>query len=400
MGRHRLYSAKDLLYLKEDPNAWIIKNMIPRVGRILVYGDGSSYKTTVLYDLCVAIASNGKMLGRVGVARSGPVLVNSTEDSIYENKRRLMRIFRAHNVNPAKLPLWFCHEPFLLDEQQDVAELDEIITSLHPVAIMLDPLDSFFSGEENSATQTKPLRFALNDLVKRHDLAAIVIHHAAKNREDPRGSSTWYNWADTVLYIKVVQKNIGLEKPIDIATITAKKQRNGEKGHVVSVAPIFDEARNIIYFAIYDGKQHEEIVTEYYKLVIYKTLQGSQEPLTTTQLVEKIGLRMEKIGQALDGLEAEGYIARDACVLRNFGAEGTRKRAVPAWHAVKKFTLPDMAECVVRLEEDSCEQDNEAYEIRPEAPGAVNGGPCPVRNTPVLPVQGVSGISARYPRPH
>lgn len=365
---HKLYSAKDLLHLKEDPNAWIIKNMIPRVGRILVYGDGSSYKTTVMYDLCVAIASNGRMLGRVGVGKSGPVLVNSTEDSIFENKRRLMRIFRAHDVNPGKLPLWFCHEPFLLDEHGDVEELDNILHELKPVALMLDPLDSFFSGEENSATQTKPLRRALNSFVNKYDLAAIVIHHTAKNREDPRGSSTWYNWADTVLYVKVIQKNVGLEKPIDIATITAKKQRNGEKGPIVSVAPIFDEARNLIYFSIYDGKDANSIVHEYFKLVVYKVLADAGEPLTTTQLVEKVGARVEKIGPAVDSLEQEGYIAKDASVYRSFGPNGARQRAVPAWRAVKKFTVPDLAERLTRLEDASLEEDNAAYEIRPEAP--------------------------------
>ena len=58
---YRLYTVKDLLELKDDPRRWIVPNMLPRVGRTFAYGRGGHYKSTILFDLAVAVASGSKL---------------------------------------------------------------------------------------------------------------------------------------------------------------------------------------------------------------------------------------------------------------------------------------------------------------------------------------------------
>jgi hypothetical protein len=342
--------------------------MIPRVGKTLIYGDGGSYKTTVIYDLCVAVASGGLLLNQFPVHKYGPVLINSTEDSIPENKHRLMRIWRSHKVNPGNMPLWFCHEPFMLDEQQDLNELDANLAEKRPLILMLDPLDNFFSGDENSARETKPFRRALNHFVSKYELSAIIIHHSAKDKPTPRGSSSLYGWADAVIHVKAHKKKIGLAEPVNIATVTSNKQRNGPNGKVFSVAPIFDDSRNTVHFAFYDGKDTRGVVLECIKSLAYKALVTYGQPMTGTMIANAIGLRVDKIGEALDSLAAEGYIAKDAVVYRNWGPGGSRQRGVAAWRGIKPFTLADQAECIMQQSAYNCEEDdaNERHLIVPE----------------------------------
>jgi hypothetical protein len=151
---HQVYSVKDLLALKDDPNRWIVENMIPRAGRTLVFGQGGTYKSTLIFDLCVALSAEKMLLRQFTVNGSGPVLLNSTEGSIYENKSRLLAHARAHAVNPAELPLYFCQQPYCLDDAVDVEELEMVIKIIKPVLIVLDyRRDGDCHGREPQAAQ-------------------------------------------------------------------------------------------------------------------------------------------------------------------------------------------------------------------------------------------------------
>jgi hypothetical protein len=378
---HRVLTVRDLLEIEEDPRRWVVPNMVPRAQTTLVFGHGGSYKSTIVFDLSVAVASQSNMLFQqrtynettgqqiiVGfdVLLHGPVLLVSTEGNIYESKRRILAHARAHDVNPADLQLHFCQDPFLMDDQLDVVELESWIKDIKPVLVVLDPLDSFFSGEENSAKDTKPVRREITRLVKDHDTGFIIIHHAAKdqNRSSPRGSSAWFGWADAVLeVVKKSKKLPGMQQRVDIFTVNAKKQRGGKAGQVISCIPSFDEVLDTVTCSFYDGKDLSGVVKTYAKKAVYAVLRDATEGMTNQMVAERLGLRAEQVGEALASLELDGLAARDTFVERPFGPGATRTRRISAWRAVVKKSVVDLAVSMVKTERKAEEEFLRAYTV-------------------------------------
>jgi RecA-family ATPase len=216
---HQIYTVTDLLALQDDPDRWIVPQMIPKAGRSLVYGEGGHFKSSIVFDLCVAVASQGLLFNQLPVQLHGPVLLNTTEGSILDNKARILAHVRAHDLNPADMKLHICQQPFVLDDVLDVHELEYWLKEIKPVLTVLDPLDSFFAGDENSAKETKALRRVLDRLIDQHQTSMIVIHHKGKADNGPRGSTAWTAWADSVLFVRRADKAIpGLKETMPIVT--------------------------------------------------------------------------------------------------------------------------------------------------------------------------------------
>jgi len=366
--RHTVYSARDLLLLQDDPDRWIVENVIPKIGRTMVYGKGGANKSTIIFDLCIAISAGTHLLRQFKINTYGPVLLISTEGSIFDNKNRIMAHARAHGINPAALPLYYCQQPFALDDPLDITELRTLIKELKPVLVVLDPLDSFFSGDENSSKETKMLRRAVDAMIDEFRLAFIIIHHESKIGGSPRGSSAWQGWADAILYVSKKRKKLGLPVALDIVSVTGQKQRNGKEGLVFTAVPLHDDVLNEITFSLIQGTDHSQVILEYWKYRCYIALCESTDAQTDTMLAQKLQTRQEKISECLLSLEAEGKIAKDAVVERTFG--DNRRRQFPAWRVVKKIDLVKLMEYMVKQEEQYLEDELQAYQIDPKEPHA------------------------------
>jgi len=350
--RHRMYTAADLMALEEDPNRWIVPNMIPKASRVLVFGDGASFKTSIIFDLCIAVAAERKLLRQFPVAHFGPVMIVSTESNIYENSRRLKGHARAHGIDMGSLPLHYCQDPFYLDDAQDQRELAAIIEEIRPVIVMLDPLDSCFLGDENSARDTKHVRLALNAMIDAYQCTFIIIHHASKGvqgaKKLPRGSTAWYGWADSVILAEKKKIKLGLPRQQKFLEMTSKKQRNGEEGRILSGVPVYDEVLQTFTFDIYEGKDRTAVVDNFWAREAYKLLRFATEPLTTKMLAEQLEVRADRLARPMQLLEEDSLAAKDCFVLRPYGNKGgTRK--VPAWRALKRYTIAELSEIMVRV---------------------------------------------------
>ena len=369
--RHRVLNTKELLMVKADPNRWLVPNMIPRCGITLLFGQEGSYKSTIIFDLCIAAGYGGKLLGLYQTAMKGPVLLNSTEGSTFDNKDRLLSHARAHNVNFAELPLHFCQRPFCMDDQLDVDELEYWLKKLQPIMVVLDPLDSFFIGDENSAKETKIVRRNVNSLIEKYNTAFVILHHAAKDKKNgmtTRGSTAWPGWADAVIATKLTRARLpGIEYPVDVVKVESKKQRNGKAGHLFSITPHIDETLKTARFTIYDGKNFAGIAMEHYKSEVYKLMRSTPEFMTAAMMCERLELRPEKVSEALTRLEQQGLAIRDRTVSRPYGTQG-KMRSVPAWRPLVPQTLADLSERMVKEEQLVAETRLPGYDTLRESP--------------------------------
>lgn len=369
--RHRVLNAKELLMVRDDPNRWLVTNMVPRQGVTLLFGQEGSYKSTIIFDLCIALGYGGKLLGHYPVALQGPVLLNSTEGSTFDNKERLLLHARAHNVNFAELPLHFCQQPFCMDDQLDVEELEYHLKEIRPRMVVLDPLDSFFLGDENSAKETKLVRRNIDRLKETYNCAFVILHHMSKDKKagaTSRGSSAWPGWADSVIHIEMKRLRLsGITDAVDTVRVEAKKQRNGKAGHLFSIAPHIDTIRRLTTFSLYDGKDFTTITLEHYKQRVYEALKASVYCLTGSMLAERLSLRPEKVAEALNLLESQGLAAKDGSVVRPYGTQGKTRR-VAAWRALGQYTVADLAEIMLKEHRKVTETKLPGYDTLRESP--------------------------------
>jgi hypothetical protein len=59
-------------------------------------------------------------------------------------------------------------------------ELDQVLTDVRPDLLWLDSWRSMWSGDENSAQEASQVLDPLRELIRRHNVGAALLHHAAK----------------------------------------------------------------------------------------------------------------------------------------------------------------------------------------------------------------------------
>jgi hypothetical protein len=347
---HRLYSVEDLLSLPDTFDDWIVKDLFPSANRIMVIGKGGTYKSTMVFDLCVAIASGGRMLDYFPVLTPGPVLCISTEGSIYANKKRLVMHIRGCDADPSLLQgnLTFCQQSFVLDDMADANELNHIIGQMRPVLVVMDPLDSFYSGEENSAKETKLFRRVVDALIDNYGCSVLVIHHVGKgDTKDPRGSSAWQGWADTIVLCEKKEhrhkKNPELD--FDSVSVTVRKQRNEAGGHLFTLIPYVDSTWGMVTFDWLDEGSEQRAASRLMQKKIYQHL-CNYGPQTSGLLEDAMPWTKEKTKAALTELQRIGMADKLGQIVVPVSGRGPK--SVQAWRALRPVKKVDGATQVLR----------------------------------------------------
>lgn len=370
VGHHEVLTIEDLLELGDDADYWLVRNLLPRIGVTIIYGHGATFKSTFVFDLCVAIASEGLLLQHFAIEQHGPVLLVSTESSKYANRDRLLAHIRARETHSTELlhvrkgkmllptndrvKVHFCHKPFDLEDAQDRKALRKIIEEVKPVLVVLDPLDSFLSGDENSAKETKPFRREVDKLKNEFETSFVIIHHSTKSPENPtiRGNSAWRGWADTALFFHRLSVPVD-GRNIAAVRVFADKQREGADGELFFFVPNYDELRRMTTFKVFTSKaelapdnvSHNHLVARIYQ---HLTDQG---PKLQTALREELGVSHKRLTAALQELVSDGFLANDVPIQVPTSPDGSRCRTTYGWRVTKKTSLLDMASRLIRGDE-------------------------------------------------
>jgi hypothetical protein len=394
-ARHKLYRIEELLTLQDDGNRWLVNNMIPRIGKTIVYGQGGTFKTTILFDLAIGVASGGALLRQFPIDQHGPVMLVSTESSKYANRDRLLSHIRARESlspelqarggraplpNTKEMPIFFCHQAFdfddMLDRQEFEVALEEImqVCGCYPAYMLLDPLDSFISGDENSAKETKAFRKFGDHLVEKYETSLCVIHHSTKDKENPsiRGSGAWRGWTDAALFFQKKYVTFGADT-LHYVDVVSDKQRDGREGHIFSVIPEFDAVRRMTTFTLMQEGLDPDFLTR--SVVNQRVMEIVQQssPITQKDIIDITGFTYKRVKAALEHLMIDGVIAQDVSVERATSSDGSRSRSVPAWRATSKISYVDQAAALLRAQQLSDEADERGYQV--DVVGPVPLGP-------------------------
>lgn len=239
----KMISIDDIL--KEELKIeWIIKGWIPSHSIGMIHGPSSSGKTTVMLDMILSsISLKGEWKGN---KIKDPVNVIYLCGEGWTGVKRRIRAWLVENPtsfvgNFAAYPI-----PLDLDTPAGIHEIGEQINALgwNPDIIIIDTLNRYMSGDENSAQDTRTLLNCVDSLRNIYNCSGIYVHHTGNNEDAQkraRGSSAWRGALD--FEISVIQDEETKQRVIEQTKMKDAELKPKMYGHLerVEIPNAFDD---------------------------------------------------------------------------------------------------------------------------------------------------------------
>lgn len=192
-----------------DGVSWLVDDWMPESSIVFLVSPPESYKTWILLDLAVSVASGAPFLGQFEVFDKGPTLIIQQEDShsgltdrlalIVEQKLGANAVLNGDEWQIPSMPDLpiYVHPSRMLrfDNKKVVEELEKQIEVLRPKVIMIDPLYSTTASTDNYMGDLANQMMVLKTWRDKYGCSFLIAHHSKKNldpdstaREDLWGS--------------------------------------------------------------------------------------------------------------------------------------------------------------------------------------------------------------------
>jgi len=208
----RYYRVEELLKREPAEPDWLVKGMIARGQKILVQGPPKQMKTWFVLSLLKALSRGENVCGvpfwKTTVSGIKAVMVeeehstNALIQRVQQSLAGTSNIVIPHRTGVKLLP-----------KNPEFEDLLKFIDEFRPDLLVLDPLRSFFDGDENDSSVMQQVFAPLNTLLRKYPhMAVIVVDHTAKKPSDvlvyaSRGSSVKGAEMDGVIDIRKFQKD-------------------------------------------------------------------------------------------------------------------------------------------------------------------------------------------------
>ncbi len=194
---------------------YLVKNLIPREGLVVVWGPPKCGKSFWIFYLVMHIVLGWIYRGRK--VKQGAVVYVACEGQ--QGFRARIEAFRQRYLSeePADVPFYLVPASLnLIAECEDlVAAIRAELGTTEPVVVVLDTLNRSIEGDENSSEDMTAYIRAAGVIQEAFGCAVIVVHHCGVEGKRPRGHTSLEGAVDVQIAVK----------RDDAGTITAKVER-------------------------------------------------------------------------------------------------------------------------------------------------------------------------------
>lgn len=224
---HGLKALKEFIEKKEDNplmkyydnsiNAtakkdWLIKYWLSKGDLVALYAPPKHGKSFIAIGWALSIASGQADCGGYKIPGRKKVLYLAGE-GVEGFRRRMWGWCKYYNINPVDLNGYFvlAETPFKIDDDNDLEKLFNYLQkafetgkykNFKPDLIVLDTLNRYMIGDENSTKDSNKMIAGLDRLKSKLNCCVLYVHHTPKsNSEEQRGSSVFLgsnDFADTI----------------------------------------------------------------------------------------------------------------------------------------------------------------------------------------------------------
>lgn len=182
-----------------DNVRWLVEDWWPESSIGLAVSEPGLFKTWMLFDLAVSVATGCPFLGKYPVARQGPTVVVQQEDYSVDITSRITKIteskapgehsangdsWEGRFVNP---PVWvYGNRDFRFDSPDLDDWFDDVVaeivkeTGQRPALLTIDPLYATVDVDDYLA-KAVPHMSRVKDWRDKHGTAVIIAHHTRKS---------------------------------------------------------------------------------------------------------------------------------------------------------------------------------------------------------------------------
>lgn len=207
------------------PMRWLAARRIPAADVTILSGDGGGGKTTVALQLAVSVERGlGDWLGTT--CEIGPVLFFSGEEPEEEMRRRLERVARKRDLEPADIENLHFHfadpERCLLGISRPNGPMaptplfESLCTravEIRPALIVVDSIAATFGGNQNDRVHARSFVAMFRRLAREIDCAVLLLDHPSlsgiTNGTGRGGSMDWQNATRARLHLETVHEDEG-----------------------------------------------------------------------------------------------------------------------------------------------------------------------------------------------
>lgn len=278
---------------------WLVTDLWawPAVG--FIGGTPKSGKTFLALELATAVASGRPALGCFAVRKPGKVVIYAAEDDATAIRRRMEDLCRARELDLDRLPVGLIREHGLrLDHPEHRERLADTLERVKPRMLILDPLVRLHRADENSSNEISELLGFLRQLQREHEVAIVLVHHIRKSPAGQpgqalRGSGDLHAWTDSALYLLRQKGQLVLHA----------EHRAHPAPDPMAICLRSDPAHLEITEAVEASPATLELEQRVVEVLM-------KRPVTRSRLRAMLRVRNERLGAALERLEAAGRIHR------------------------------------------------------------------------------------------
>jgi RecA-family ATPase len=300
--------------ISSEPNTqrWLVDELWGASSVGVIGGAPKCAKTWLGLDMALSVATGTACLGKYAVPQPGPVLVYLAEDALLFVRERIEGMARYRGLELDSVEIHVITAPVLrLDRDRDRTRLWETTRRLRPRLLVLDPLVRLHGIDENHAGEVAELLAYFRSLQRQFDLSVLLVHHTRKSAaggaaagQGLRGSGDIHAFGDSNLYLRRTREHLVLSSEHRAAPAAASVYlelvATDEKTTHLEVV---GELRGGSTKLASDGKQRslEERVLD---------LLSGGVTVTRAKLRDSLGVKNERLGEALESLERAGRLGR------------------------------------------------------------------------------------------
>jgi RecA-family ATPase len=296
----------------ESTQRWLVEGLWGASSVGVIGGAPKCAKTWLGLDLALSVATGTACLGKYAVPEPGPVLVYLAEDALLVVRERIAGMARHRGLDLGQLEIHVITAPVLrLDREPDRTRLRETTKRLRPRLLLLDPLVRLHGIDENHAGEVAELLSYFRSLQRQLAVSVLLVHHTRKNAaagvaagQGLRGSSDIHAFGDSNLYLRRTREHLVLSSEHRAAAASPSVYLELVATDVPTThLEVIGELRDGSTKLTRDGQPRslEERVLD---------LLGQGATLTRAKLRDSLGVKNERLGEALESLERAGRLCR------------------------------------------------------------------------------------------
>ena len=296
----KTWAVEDFLAIPEPPEGYeLLGPLVCRGYRTIIVGDTGHGKTSLAFQMLRAIVAGEDCLGQVGAGIS-PVLIVDLEQGVRSIQRGLRESGLADH--PGQAFLTTVPDGLALDQSpEDYAALEQVIASLHPAVVLLDPYYKAHRAEDpNQERPIIDLMRSLDALRAAYGFALILPAHPRKPDTTQRGARrlTIHDVAGSGAATRGAEVVLGIERlGHGSARLRWLKDRDGDS-EVGSALPLLYTKERGFWV------NTESVETD--EGAMAKLLAGPKDTwLTTREWAKEVDVRHTRVKALLEAMAAD-----------------------------------------------------------------------------------------------